>query len=62
MADSGYIVVGKVTGISKKPFAAVFNRGKASMAVVGPNRFFYDSLNGEEFKIFVPSNYNNVTP
>jgi hypothetical protein len=29
---------------------------------VGPNRFFYDSLNGEEFKIFVPSNYNNVTP
>jgi hypothetical protein len=30
------------------------------MAVVGPNRFYYDSLNGEEFKIFVPCNYNNM--
>lgn len=30
------------------------------MAVVGPNRIYYDLLNGEEFKIFVPCNYNNL--
>jgi hypothetical protein len=60
--DSGCIIVGKMVNSSKKPFAAVLNRGIQGlpMVVVGPNRIYYDSLNGEEFKILVPNGYANL--
>ena len=46
----------------KKPFAAVLNRNKVGipMVILGPNRIFYDALNGDEFKILIPSGYNNM--
>ena len=44
---------------------AVLNRDDPrSRCIVGPNRVFYDSADGEEYKIFVPVDYlrNNTHP
>lgn len=30
------------------------------MVVVGPSQIFFDALNGDEFKIFIPNGYNNL--
>lgn len=61
-ANSGCIIVGKMLDVNKRPFAAVFNRGKQDcpMVVVGPNRIYFDYMNGDEFKIFIPNGYSNL--
>lgn len=51
--------IGKMVNSAKKPVAAVLNRNISGlpMTVIGPNRIYYDSLNGEEFKIYLPAGY-----
>ena len=60
-SESGSIIIGKMLNSTKKPVAVVLNRTVQGvpMTVVGPNRIYYDSLNGEEFKVHVPSGYCN---
>jgi len=54
--DSGCLIVGKVLDTSVKPVFVVINREhQGQMCTVGPDRIFYDSLSGEEFKVILKS-------
>ena len=55
------IVVGRVLDQDIKPCFAVINRGLETQAVISPGQFYYDSLQGEEFKMFVTPSQLNMT-
>ena len=60
-SESGCIIIGKMMSLDKKPFAVVLNRGiqGVPLVIVGPNRIYYDSLNGDEFRVYIPNGYLN---
>jgi hypothetical protein len=55
--DNSTIILGRVTDRFSVPCIVVLNRGKQTQTVIGPNRIYYDSLNGDEFKVFLPHGY-----
>lgn len=56
--DRSTIVMGRVVDSATIPCFVVLNRGKNSQTVIGPNRIYYDSLSGDEFKVFLPHGYS----
>ena len=50
-------MIGRVIDPNIKPCFAVVNRGKQTQAILGPSAFFFDSLIGNEFKIYLPTGY-----
>ena len=58
----GAIIVGRLLDSNLKPCFAVLNRDDRGMqCIVGPNRIYYDATDGDEYKIFVPSDYLRKT-
>jgi len=55
--DMGTIIMGRVVDSTTMPCFIVLNRGKNSQTVIGPNRFYYDSLNGDEYKVYLPHGF-----
>lgn len=57
LQDSSTIILGRVTDTSSVPCFVVLNRGKQTQTIIGPNRIYYDSLNGDEFKVLLPQGF-----
>jgi hypothetical protein len=55
--DGSTIILGRVTDSSSVPCFVVLNRGTQTQTVIGPNRIYYDSLNGDEFKVHLPHGF-----
>ncbi len=55
------MIVGRILDPSLKPCMAVINRDDHNLhCVVGPNRIYFDSSDGDEYKIHIPSDYLNM--
>ena len=57
LGATGYIIAGRALQIDVKPYMVVMNRGTANQCVLGPNRIYFDPMDGEQFKVLVPSDY-----
>lgn len=52
--------MGRVVDTGSVPCFVVLNRGMSSQTIIGPNRIYYDSLNDDEFKVFLPHGYQGL--
>jgi hypothetical protein len=51
------IIMGKVIDPEYVPCFAVLNRGRQTQCILGPNRIYYEPLNGIDYRILLPQNY-----
>ena len=54
----GAIITGKVLDPSLKPCMVYLNPQDVNLScILGPNRIYYDASNGDDYKVYVPNNY-----
>ena len=52
------LIAGRVIDPAFKPCMVVLNRDQGELqCVLGPNRIYYDSSDGDEYKVWVPADY-----
>jgi hypothetical protein len=49
--------MGRVLDLEYVPCFAVLNRGRQTQCILGPNRIYFDPLNGSDYRILLPKNY-----